>query len=130
MKKATPSKFIMAADEDPFADMGFDDNEDETIQDKDPSEFNSDDSVEDSLDNMADTLDSIDDALKDFKEDSVDIDIENNISDHYIAECELCHGIFITAISESDQKIEKISGACPLCDEDCDQYLNWIIRGI
>ena len=42
MKKATPSKFIMAADEDPFADMEFDDNEDETIQDKDPSEFNSD----------------------------------------------------------------------------------------
>ena len=29
---------------------------------------------------------------------------------------------------ESDQVVEKISGVCPLCDHETDQYLKWIIR--
>lgn len=123
------NKDITAAidDDDEFDDMGFDDesesNEDEeTVKDSD--------SPADSLDDMADTLDEINDSLEDFKEDNVDIEVDNNISDHYIAECEKCHGIFITAVTESDQKIERISGTCPLCDEDCDQYLKWIIRNV
>lgn len=118
------STAIMAADEDdPFNDMGFED-EDET------SPIDDEDSVSNNIDDMADTLDEINDALKDFDEDDIDIETENNISDHFIAECEKCHGVFITAIVESDQEIEKISGTCPLCDEECDQYLKWIIRDL
>lgn len=116
---------IMAADEDdPFADMGFDDIEDES----ETAPVEDDASISDNLDDMADTLDDINDALQNFKEDDIDIETENNISDHFIAECEKCHGIFITAIVESDQSIEKISGTCPLCDKDCDQYLKWVIK--
>ena len=119
------STSIMAAeDDDPFSDMGFDESEgdDATIS------VDDDESVEDNLDDMADTLDDINDALEDFEEDDIDIETENNISDHYIAECEKCHGVFIASVIESDQEIEKISGTCPLCDEECDQYLKWVIK--
>lgn len=124
--KITSKKNITAAvdDDDEFDDMGFDDLEDETQAEQDS------DSAADSLDDMADTLDEISDSLEDFQEDSTDIDVNNNIADHYIAECEKCHGVFITAVTESDQKIERISGTCPLCDQDCDQYLKWVIKDV
>ena len=117
------STAIMAAEDDPFADMGFDDEDDDALADVQDS-----DSISENIDDMADTLDELSDSLKDFEEDSIDIEKENNISDHLIAECEKCHGVFITAVVESDQKIDKISGICPLCDEDCDQYLYWVIK--
>lgn len=125
MAKITHKKYIKAAvDDDEFDDMSFDEPESETQAEKD------EDSAADSLNNMADTLDEISDSLEDFQEDTTDIDVNNNISDHYIAECEKCHGVFITAVTVSDQKIDRISGTCPLCDQDCDQYLKWVIKDV
>ena len=122
-KNIYSSTAIFAADEDdPFADMGFDDEPESDVPMTDS------DNMADSIDEMSDTLDDLNDALKDFDEDDIDIETENNISDHYIAECEKCHGVFIAAVIESDQEIEKISGVCPLCDEECDQYLKWVIK--
>ena len=120
---------ILAAEDDPFSDMDFDEDEELNDESAMMSETSSDD-VTDTLDDMADKLDEMNDALKDFEEDDIDIELENNISDHYIAECEKCHGVFITAITSSDQEIEKISGVCPLCDSECDQYLKWVIQEI
>lgn len=70
-----------------------------------------------------------DDMIRD-KEDPINIEIENNISDHYIAECEKCQGVFISATIESDQKISKVTGECPLCGEESDQYLKWVIKPV
>lgn len=128
--KITSTKHAIEAaddlDDSEFDDMSFDEPEADSAEDAD--EKPAADSATDSLNDMADTLDEINDSLEDFKEDNVDIDVDNNITDHYIAECEKCHGIFITAVTESDQHIERISGTCPLCDEDCDQYLKWVIK--
>lgn len=66
----------------------------------------------------------------DVEQDDIDIEIENNIANHYIAECDSCHGVFISALVETDQDVEMISGTCPLCGKDTDQYLKWIIREI
>ena len=66
----------------------------------------------------------------DVEQDDADIEIENNIANHYIAECDSCHGVFISALVETDQDVEMISGTCPLCGKDTDQYLKWIIREI
>lgn len=113
---------ITAADEDeddPFSDMEFEDEQAPVADDGD---------ISDNIDDLSDTLDDISDSLEDFKEDNVDIELDNNISDHYIAECEKCKGVFITSITESDMELEKISGICPICDEECDQYLKWVIR--
>lgn len=118
------STAIMAADDDPFDDMGFDVPEDGDVP------LSDSDDISDSIDDMSDTLDDLSDALHQFEDDDVDIDTENNIENHLIAECEKCHGVFITAILQSDQAIEKISGTCPLCDTDCDQYIYWVINKI
>jgi hypothetical protein len=98
-----------------------------------PGEFSDDmiddgNGFEDTLDDVADTVDDMQDQLDDIDEDDVAIEIDNNISGHYVAECDRCHGVFITAIVESDQEIEKVSGICPLCDKETDQYLKWIIK--
>ena len=82
-----------------------------------------------------DTEEVIDDSEEeevedDVEQDDVDIEIENNIDNHYIAECDSCHGVFISALVETDQDVEMISGTCPLCGKDTDQYLKWIIRTI
>ena len=120
--KVESATAILAADEDdPFDDMGFEDEDAE-------APLEDEDSLADNIDEMTDALDDINDSLKDFKEDEVDIETENNIADHLIAECEKCHGVFITAVLESDQELEKISGICPLCDEECDQYIKWVIK--
>lgn len=65
--------------------------------------------------------------IEDVREDDPTIEIDNNISGHYIAECERCHGVFISAVVESDQEIESISGICPLCDHETTQWLNWVV---
>ena len=114
---------ILAAEgDDPFDDMDFDDPELEDETDND--------SLEDSIEDMSDTLDDMNDALNDLEEDPIDIETHNDIENHMIAECEKCHGVFITSIIESDQEIEKVSGKCPLCDEECDQYIKWVIKEI
>ena len=92
------------------------------------------DSFDDTLDNIADTVDdmqeTLDDDIYDEDEDGLDIEMDNNISGHYIAECDRCHGVFISAVVESDQEIEKISGVCPLCDKDTEQHLKWVIKDV
>lgn len=81
----------------------------------------------DTLDDVSDAVDDIQDAVEEIDKDSVNIEIDNNISGHYIAECEDCHQIFISAMIESDVPVEKITGTCPLCGQQTDQYLKWII---
>lgn len=88
------------------------------------------DSFEDTLDDIADSVEDIQDQVDDIQEDDIHIELDNNIEDHYIAECERCQGIFISAVIESDQEIEKISGICPLCEKETDQYLRWVIKSV
>ena len=106
---------VVAADEDYPDDM------DNLVEDE---EFN------DTLDDVADAVDDIQDAVDEVDADDVAIDTDNNITNHYIAECEECHGIFISAVIQSDQQVEKISGVCPLCQEETDQYLRWVINEV
>lgn len=111
------SKYIKAADEDEedfAADMNLDDA----------------DGVMDALDDVADDVEQIQDGIDDMEEDSVDIALNNNISNHFIAECEKCQGVFISAVVESDQEIDHVSGICPICGKETDQYLKWVIRDI
>ena len=101
-------------------DMNFD-SLDEDLDEND-GEFESDSDQE--LD------DYVEDDIEEIDEDDVDIDTDNNIANHYIAECDACHGVFISAMIESDQQVDHISGICPLCNKDSDQYLKWIIRDV
>ena len=89
-----------------------------------------DDEFDDQLTDMSDTIDDMQDTLDEVVEDDPGIEIDNNITDHYIAECDRCHGVFISAMVESDQEIEFVSGVCPLCGKESDQYLKWIIRDV
>lgn len=84
----------------------------------------------DQVEDAVDTLDDLNDLVNDIDEDEPNIEITNNITNHYIAECDSCHGIFISAIKESDQHIEYIEGTCPLCGKETSQNLNWIIRDV
>lgn len=110
-KKAS-SKYIKAAGE--FGDDEFIDDEEDGLMD--------------AIDDVADNVEDLQDTLDDVDEDEVEIEINNNIADHFIAECDRCHGIFISAVVDSDQEIDHVSGICPLCGKDSDQYLKWIIR--
>ncbi|MBO4542380.1 MAG: hypothetical protein J5725_04275 [Bacteroidales bacterium] len=74
------------------------------------------------------TEDLEEDMGEDGKQDGTTIEIENNIANHLIAECENCHGIFISAMIASDQPVESINGVCPLCNKDTEQALRWIIK--
>lgn len=88
------------------------------------------DEFDDQLDDMAGSLEDMQDTLEEVTEDEPNIEVDNNISDHYIAECDRCHGVFISAMVESDQEVERITGICPLCGKESDQYLKWIIRDV
>lgn len=68
------------------------------------------------------------DSSTDMQEDDVNIDVDNNVVNHLIAECDNCHGIFISAMIASEQEIESINGICPLCNKDTTQVLRWIIK--
>lgn len=113
---------IVAADEDEF-DAEMDMPEDDYL-------LEDDDAINDQLDDIADTVDNMQDTIDEIEEDDIDIELDNNIDGHYIAECDKCHGVFISAISESEQYIEKITGVCPLCDEETDQYLKWVVKSV
>lgn len=110
-------KRIYAASEDDF--NSFDDES-----------FDDDSQLNDHLDQMSDQLDDMTDQLEEITEDDPNIMQENNIAGHYIAECENCSGIFISAITENEEKIESIHGICPICDKESDQYLKWIINDV
>lgn len=112
------------------------DNEDDEFNEPTPGEVVIDDTdtFADTVDDIADTVDDMQDTLDeemyDEDEDGIGIEMDNNISGHYIAECDRCKGIFISAVIESDQEIDKISGICPLCDKDTEQHLKWVIKDI
>lgn len=117
-----PTTAVMAAGEDDFDDeldmSGFDDTEDV------------DGGVEDTVDDVADTVDDIQDSIDEIQQDDTSIEMDNNIGNHYIAECDNCHGVFISATIESDQVVEKVTGVCPLCGKESEQYLKWVIRDV
>lgn len=113
---------IYAADDE--FDEGFDDAEDGFMVD------DADDNLDDKLDDMADDLEDMQEDLDDITEDDPNIDIDNNIDGHYIAECDRCKGIFISAMIQSDQEVEKISGVCPLCNRESDQFIKWVVKAL
>lgn len=110
------SQRIMAAEEDEF------ETEDLT--------YDEDEGLGDTLDDIADNVEDIQDSMDDVREDDIDIEVNNNIEGHYIAECNNCHGVFISAVVESDQEIDHVSGICPLCEKESEQYLKWIIKSV
>lgn len=87
-----------------------------------------DDGFNDQLDDMADNIEDMQDTLDEVTEDDPSIEVDNNITDHYIAECEKCHGVFISAVTESDQEVQSVTGVCPLCGKESEQLLKWIVR--
>lgn len=116
-KEIENKKRVLAADEefDDFDEFDMDDSEDA-------------DGLMDSVDDVADQVEEIQDTIEDESEDAASIEVNNNISDHYIAECEKCHGVFISAVIESEQEIDHVTGVCPLCNKESDQYLKWVIK--
>lgn len=114
--RITASERIVAADED---------FEDDVIED---DLLDDDNGLEDSVDDLADQVEDLQDAFDGIDEDDPNIEIDNNIEGKYIAECDRCKGIFISAIPESDVYMDHIHGTCPLCEHETDQYLNWIVR--
>ena len=86
--------------------------------------------LDDTIDDVQDSVDDLQEAVDDVQEDDIEIEMDNNIADHFIAECDCCGGIFISALIESDQEVESISGVCPICGKDTMQYLKWIVREV
>lgn len=128
----TAAHKIYAA-EDEFDDMTFDDFDDDMGRGSDVEMTDSDlseDEIQSQLDSISDSIDDLQDGLDDMSEDDVSIEIDNNIGDHYIAECDKCQGIFISAIVQSTQPISKITGICPLCNEETEQYLKWVVKDV
>ena len=122
-KRVNRKNRIVAADED-FMDLdaGVDEDVDRIVED--------DEAFDDTLDDIADSVEDMQDTLDEVQEDDIDIEVDNNVEGHLIAECDKCHGIFISAMIESEQEVEKISGICPLCDKESDQYFKWVIHAI
>lgn len=106
---------ITAADEDDA--FGFD-------------EFDEEDVEEDTVD--ADDEDLEEDVEEEFEDPESDpsIEVDNNIEGHYIVECDRCKGIFISALIESDEIVDHISGVCPLCEKESEQYIKWVVKPV
>ena len=123
-------KSILAADDDDFDSMvaESDDIVDDTEGDtEDDPEVRDDVSIQDTLQDMSDTLEDMQNDVDKMDPDLVDIELNNNIADHYIAECSVCHGVFISAVVKSDAEIDNVHGICPLCNREADQLLKWLI---
>lgn len=114
-KSRSKKRRIFAADDDSY----FDDNL-----------LEEDEGLGTTLDNIQDNIEDIQDTVDEIEPDDPNIEMDNNIEDHYIAECDRCHGIFISAVIKSDQKVDKISGTCPLCEKESDQYLKWVVEKV
>lgn len=114
---------ITAADEDEEDPFRFEDE----IDDKDAFDFDAeiDPDVETELSDEIESDDPYDNP-----EEETNIEPDNNIAGHYIAECDRCHGVFISALVESDQQVEFLSGICPLCEKESDQYIKWVIKPV
>lgn len=114
-RKAVKSS-VMAAEDDFEESSIFDVPEDMEEESDDADIEESDDSDDDA------------DIHEDFEEDDVAIDVDNNIVNHLIAECDNCRGIFISAMIASEQEVDSIKGICPLCNKETTQSLKWIIK--
>lgn len=88
------------------------------------------DDLNDTLDGIAEDVEDMQDTIDEVTEDDENIEVDNNIDGHYIAECNKCGGIFISAVIESDQQVEKITGTCPLCEKESDQFLKWVVKAV
>lgn len=108
----TDRHIVYAANEDEFADF---------------TDLDDIDDVSEQLQDVSDTVEDIQDDLDDVQEDDPSLEADNNIEGHFIAECEFCHDIFVSAVIESDQEIDHVSGICPLCGKEGNQYLKWVI---
>lgn len=80
------------------------------------------------VDDLAENVEEVQDTIDDMDEDDPSIEVNNNIEDHLIAECERCHGIFISATLQSDMEIDHVTGTCPLCGRESNQYLKWVVK--
>lgn len=89
-----------------------------------------DDGLFDEIDDVADSVEDLRDSVDDISEDSVDIAVNNNIEDHFIAECQSCHGVFISAVIQSDESVKSVTGICPLCSKETEQALKWVIKTV
>lgn len=109
-----------------------DENDDVEMDDFDDAEFDDpeEDNLSDNVQDLADNVEDLQGELEGMEDDDPNIQIENNIDGKYIAECDRCGEIFISAISESDATMESIHGVCPICDHESDQYLKWVIRKV
>jgi hypothetical protein len=84
--------------------------------------------IRETIDDLADSVGEVQDVVEEVSEDNPDIEVDNNIANHFIAECDSSHGIFISAMVETDQDVKSVTGICPLCDKESDQVLKWIIK--
>ena len=80
------------------------------------------------LDGEENTDEVAEDLGEEGEQDGTTIEVDNNIVNHLIAECQNCHGIFISAMIASDQPVESINGICPLCNKNTEQFLKWIVK--
>ena len=87
-------------------------------------------SLQDAASDASDAIDNLQDAVSDFSDAPADsiLNMDNNIENHYIAECDRCHEVFISAVTESDSQVDFIEGECPCCHESTKQELKWIVR--
>ena len=113
----------------PVMAAGEDDNLDEEDA-FDFDEFEEETDVEDEDAVTTDDVTLLEDEEMEDPEEEPNIEPENNIENHYIVECDRCHGIFISALVESDQVVDHISGVCPLCEKESDQYIKWIVKPV
>lgn len=114
---------IMAAEDDPDDAFDFDAFDEEEIDMVGPDEGE----VEEDSEELTETED---DEFEEDPETEPNIETDNNIAGHYIVECDRCHGIFISALMESDQVVETITGICPLCEKESDQYVKWVVKPV
>lgn len=116
--KVTASKVVGAEEDEIFMNPSIGEVEDV------------DDSFSEQLDDVADTVEDIQDVVTDddHQEDDTIIEVDNNIAGHYIAECDKCKNVFISATMLSDQVVESVTGICPICREESEQFLKWVIK--
>ena len=122
--KKSDSIFAAEEDEAPVFDFSANDNSGGSL---DTSDFDDFDDEEDNFDEESEDDDGDEFVVE---EDDIAIENENNISNHYIAECDVCKGIFISAVVESDQILESINGICPLCNKQSEQFLKWVVKDV
>ena len=105
-------------------DMFLDDLDDEEATENEDTEDTEDDS----------DVKSIDDEEYPFGEEQIQtpvaIEVDNNIDNHYVAECEVCKKPIITAVIKSDSVVQSIQGICPVCNNESTLYLRWLLSPV